>query len=87
MATAVDIAKRDRYDMLFPTQEQVTVLSWAAEHLDGVTTLAPDFESLRVVQDKIAAHATLLRLGIPQPATPSSTISRSYDTGTSSLSL
>ena len=65
---AIDIVRQFRYDLLFPTQEQVTVLSCAAERLEGVTTLVPEFESLRAVQDKIAAHATLRRLGIPQPA-------------------
>jgi hypothetical protein len=67
--TAIDIVRRHRYDLLFPTQEQVTVLSWAAgtTRLDGVATIVPPFESLRAVQDKIAALATLERLGIPQP--------------------
>ena len=67
---AIGIARRNRYDLLFPTQEQVTVLSWAAgtARLDGVTPLVPAFEALRAVQDKITAHATLERLGILQPA-------------------
>jgi hypothetical protein len=66
---AIDIVRRDGYDLLFPTQEQVTVLSWAVgtTKLEGVTTIVPPFESLRAVQDKIAAHATLERFGIPQP--------------------
>ena len=65
----IDIVRRDRYDLLFPTQEQVTVLSWAAgtTKLDGVTTIVPAFDSVRAVQDKVAAQATLERLGIPQP--------------------
>ena len=66
---AIGIVRRDRYDLLFPTQEQVTVLSWAAgtTKLDGVATIVPDFEAVRAVQDKIAARVTLERLGIPQP--------------------
>jgi biotin carboxylase len=65
----VDIVRRRGYDLLFPTQEQVTVLSWAdgTARLDGITTIVPSFEALRAVQDKIAAHTTLGRLGIPQP--------------------
>ena len=47
----------------------MTVLSWAAgtNKLDGVMTIVPPFDSLRAVQDKFAAHATLERFGIPQP--------------------
>ena len=67
---ATDVVRRHRYDLLFPTQEQVTVLSWAAgtTELDGVPTIVPPFESLRAVQDKIAARSTLDSLGIAQPA-------------------
>ncbi len=66
---AIDIVRGDRYDLLFPTQEQVTVLSWAAgtTKLQGVATIVPPFEALLAVQDKIAAQLTLERLGIPQP--------------------
>ena len=75
---AIDVVRRHRYDLLFPTQEQVAVLSWAAgtTGLAGVTTIVPPFESLRAVQDKIAAQATLERLGIPQPP---STVVRDLD--------
>ena len=57
------------YDVLFPTQEQVAVLSMSAAALleDGVATAVPSFEALLAVQDKLAAHATLAKLGIPQP--------------------
>jgi hypothetical protein len=67
---AVNVARRGRYDLLFPTQEQVTVLSLAVGtgRLDGVTTLVPSFQALSAVQDKVAAQATLERVGIPQPA-------------------
>jgi len=69
LAAAMEIARRGRYDVLFPTQEQVAVLSWAAERglLDGVPTVVPAFDALRAVQDKVASRATLDRLGIPQP--------------------
>ena len=75
---ATYIARRHRYDLLFPTQEQVTVLSWAADttRLHDVVTIVPTFDSLRAVQDKIAAKATLERLGIPQPR---STVLRDLD--------
>ncbi len=57
------------YDVLFPTQEQVAVLSMSADALreDGVATAVPCFEGLLALQDKLAAHATLAKLGIPQP--------------------
>ncbi len=70
--------RRYRYDLLLPTQEQVTVLSWATgtTKLDGVRTIVPHFESLRAVQDKIAARSTLESLGIVQPP---STVLRDLD--------
>ncbi len=60
-----------RFDVLFPTQEQVAVLSWAAGRLQraGVTTAVPSFTALTQVQDKISAFATLTRYGLPQPRT------------------
>ena len=66
---AVAVTRDDRYDLLFPTQEQVTVLSWAHSQarLADIITPVPRFESLIAVQDKIAAHATLEQLGIAQP--------------------
>ena len=57
------------FDVLFPTQEQVVVLSRSAHRLRaaGVATAVPPFEALASVQDKLAAHATLAELGLPQP--------------------
>ena len=45
------------------------MLSWAVgtTKLEGVMTIVPPFDSVRAVQDKIAARATLERLGIAQP--------------------
>jgi hypothetical protein len=59
------------FDLLFPTQEQVAVLSHSAGRLAGagIRTAVPSFEALRAVQDKVSASATLRALGIPQPAT------------------
>ncbi len=66
---ALDVYRRGDFDVLFPTQEQVAVLSWAKIRLDnaGVATAVPSFAALAAVQDKISASATLRRLGIPQP--------------------
>lgn len=66
---ALDVAVRHRYHLMLPTQEQVTVLSWADAHgrLGSVRTVVPAFESLRAMQDKLSAHATLERLGLPRP--------------------
>ena len=57
------------FDVLFPTQEQVAVLSRSIGELRsaGVATAVPPFAALKKVQDKIAARATLLELGLPQP--------------------
>ena len=71
LEAAAAVHRRHGYDVLLPTQEQVTVLSWAqgSSQLDGVRTVVPPFDALRAVQDKVAAHATLSRLGLAQPET------------------
>jgi hypothetical protein len=57
------------FDVLIPTQEQVAVLSSAPGRLAaaGVATCVPPFDALAAVQDKVSAHRTLARLGLPQP--------------------
>jgi hypothetical protein len=57
------------FDLLFPTQEQVAVLARVPERLRaaGVVTAVPAFDSVAAVQDKVSAHATLSKLGLPQP--------------------
>jgi hypothetical protein len=68
---ALAVYLRGGFDLLFPTQEQVAVLSHAAGRLAdaGIRTAVPPFEALRAVQDKVSASATLGALGIPQPTT------------------
>lgn len=68
---AIEAYRRHGYELLFPTQEQVTVLAASPERLrhDGVTTFVPPFRALAAVQDKAAATVTLERLGLPQPRT------------------
>jgi len=68
---ALAVYLRGGFDLLFPTQEQVAVLSHAAGRLAdaGIRTAVPSFEALRAVQDKVSAPATLGALGVPQPAT------------------
>ena len=61
------IAKARAIDFLFPTQEQVAILSARREQLQ-VATVVPPFASLRRVQDKISAARTLEDIGVPQPA-------------------
>ncbi len=67
--TALDIYQTDGYDLLFPTQEQTAVLAAYPQQLAnaGVITAVPTFESILAVQDKLAARATLRRLGLTQP--------------------
>lgn len=69
------IAKARAIDFLFPTQEQVAVLSARRDAL-AVATAVPPFRSLRCVQDKISAVRTLRDIGVPQPE---SVIARSID--------
>ena len=68
---ALAVYRSGGFDMLFPTQEQVAVLSHSARRLDsaGVRTAVPPFEALRAVQDKVTASATLGALRIPEPRT------------------
>jgi hypothetical protein len=68
---ALAVYREGGFDLLFPTQEQVAVLSHSAARLalGGIRTAVPPFEALRAVQDKVSASATLGALGIPQPTT------------------
>jgi hypothetical protein len=68
LAAAERIAGERKVDLLFPTQEQVTVLSARQKHL-RVATIVPPFASLARVQDKISAFRALKAIGAPQPQT------------------
>jgi len=68
LAAAERIAGEHKIDLLFPTQEQVTVLSARRKYL-RVATIVPPFASLARVQDKISAFRTLRAIGAPQPQT------------------
>ena len=68
LAAAERVAAERKVDLLFPTQEQVTVLSARLPHLK-VATVVPPFASLARVQDKISAFRTLEAAGLPQPQT------------------
>jgi hypothetical protein len=68
LAAAERIVSERRADLLFPTQEQVTVLSARQKHL-RIATIVPPFASLARVQDKISAFRTLKAIGVPQPQT------------------
>ena len=63
------VAKEEEIDLVFPTQEQVAVLSHQLPRLTeaGFATAVPPFASLLQVQDKVSARSTLGRLGISQP--------------------
>ncbi len=69
LEAALAVYRSGSFDLLLPTQEQVAVLSRSSDVLRaaGVATVVPAFEALVKVQDKIAARATLLELGLPQP--------------------
>lgn len=70
LEAATRIAVEGRYDVVLPTQEQVTVISWAIERgvwPAQVGTAVPGFEALRQVQDKLAAAQTLARLHLRRP--------------------
>src|ERR1700743_2816864 len=66
---ALAVATRRGADLLLPGPEQVTVMALRRDQITaaGVATAVPDFAALRQVQDKVSAHRTLARLGLPQP--------------------
>ncbi|GAA3166182.1 hypothetical protein [Nonomuraea salmonea] len=65
LEAALTVYEAGGFDVLLPTQEQVAVLSRAA---DGrAATVVPPFAALARVQDKLSAAATLAELGLPQP--------------------
>jgi len=67
----LDAAQEAHIDVVFPTQEQVAVLSHQLPRLTdaGLATAVPPFASLLSVQDKLSALHTLERLGVAQPRT------------------
>jgi predicted ATP-grasp superfamily ATP-dependent carboligase len=67
----LETAVRSGIDVIFPTQEQVTVLSHQLPRLTeaGLATAVPPFASLVQVQDKVSALRTLERTGVTQPRT------------------
>jgi glutathione synthase/RimK-type ligase-like ATP-grasp enzyme len=67
----LDVLRRERFDALLPTQEQVAILSREADLLraTGVPVALPPFASLRRVQDKVSAHETIAAAGLAQPPT------------------
>ncbi|MER6000771.1 hypothetical protein ABT120_19520 [Nonomuraea angiospora] len=79
LEAAVAVYTTGAFDVLLPTQEQVAVLSRAADRLRGrgVATVVPPFSALAMVQDKVSAFTTLARLGLPQP--PSAVITNAQE--------
>ena len=63
---ACGVTRERGVDLIFPTQEQVTVLS-AFESRLPVPAVVPPFESLKRVQDKLSSFRTLSAVGLPQP--------------------
>jgi glutathione synthase/RimK-type ligase-like ATP-grasp enzyme len=66
---ALEIAGDTAAEVLFPTQDQVAVMSLAAGRIRdaGLLTAVPGFAALAQVQDKVSSRATLARIGLPQP--------------------
>jgi hypothetical protein len=68
LAAAERIAGERKPDLLFPTREQVTVLSARRKYL-RVATIVPPVATLARVQDKISAFRTLKAIDAPRPRT------------------
>jgi biotin carboxylase len=73
---ALEVAARRHAELLLPVQEQVTVMSVARDLIEaaGLLTAVPDFGALVQVQDKVSAHRTLTRVGVPTPPAVVATI-------------
>jgi predicted ATP-grasp superfamily ATP-dependent carboligase len=71
LEAALSILRCQQFDALLPTHEQVAVLSREVKRVvaTGVRVAVPAFSSLRRLQDKVAAYATLDELDLPQPET------------------
>ena len=71
LEATIEVLRGGGFDVLFPTQEQVAVLSLEGHrvHELGVEMAVPPFGALRRVQDKLSAYDTLTELGLRQPAT------------------
>jgi predicted ATP-grasp superfamily ATP-dependent carboligase len=71
LEATIEVLRERDFDVLFPTQEEVAVLSLEAERVRelGVVLPVPAFDVLRRVQDKVSAYETLAELGLPQPDT------------------
>jgi hypothetical protein len=68
---ALAVLARERFDVLLPTQEQVTILARDAARVraHGVALPVPSFAALLRVQDKVAQARTLRELGLRHPPT------------------
>lgn len=65
-----DLIRRQAYDVLFPTHEQVYAFSRFREQFAKYAGLAvPDFEVIRKVQSKSDFCQLMLKLGLPIPET------------------
>ena len=67
---ALRVARAQRIDLLFPTQEQAFLLARVADRVRdaGLRTVVPPFAAIRSVQDKVNAVETLAAHGVPQPS-------------------
>ncbi len=66
----VRLLRREKYDVLFPTHEQVYLLSRVAERLRKLVALTvPDFSALSRLYDKASFVRLLDEVGLPGPET------------------
>ena len=67
LSALLEVLARGEFDVLLPTQEQVTILARDADRL-AVPAALPSFESVLRVQDKVAQLGVLESLGLRHPA-------------------
>lgn len=61
--------KNNSIPFLIPTHEEIFIISKYLDQLDGIKTLVPDFESLKIAHKKELSSALANQLGISVPLT------------------
>jgi len=61
--------EQNRICNLIPTHEEIFIISKYIDRLDGINTLVPNFESLKIAHKKDSSSSLAKDIGIPVPST------------------
>src|SRR5262245_17724567 len=65
-----DLLRKNKYDVVLPTHEEIYLLSRVRDALARLVAVAvPEFQSIQRLQSKRQFHELLLELGLPHPET------------------